>query len=296
MVTNTPHRDEILGLLRRVDCHYGATLRDEDAGLSIAGAAAKRDGVKLDRIAELRRAVHQVADGAHSRTKKEAGNEDGVLRALLHFDAEMTPELRRYVYARLAAVQPEFGLRETTEKLACRTRGAQARRTRPAAVSDEQLLEPETGIPPDPAPEDPAAIDEASARGLGYAATAEEIQQVDDLAMKLALEEAARRWPQAQVQRMPHNNPGYDIEVRHAADCIRFVEVKGTRSTDPCFFITAGEVAHSQRHPERYSIWIFHAMDLGLGTATLTAHDGPVTETHFELQPIQYRGRFTGTG
>ena len=63
-----------------------------------------RDEVKLDRIGDLRRAVHRVADGEHSRTKAEAGREDGVLRALLHFDAEMTQELRSHVYARLAAV------------------------------------------------------------------------------------------------------------------------------------------------------------------------------------------------
>jgi hypothetical protein len=35
---------------------------------------------------------------------------------------------------------------------------------------------------------------------------------------------------------------------------------------------------------------------LGLGTVALTVHDGPVSETQFELQPVQYRGRFTGPG
>ncbi|SHQ37642.1 Uncharacterised protein [Mycobacteroides abscessus subsp. abscessus] len=126
-VTDT-HREEVLDLLRRADCHYAVALRDEEAGLTIAEAAAKRDEVKLDRIADLRRAVHQVADGQHSRTKAQAGHEDGVLRALLHLEAEMTPELRSHVYARLSAVQGEFGLRETTQPLRCVTRGAQARR------------------------------------------------------------------------------------------------------------------------------------------------------------------------
>ncbi|SIF61262.1 Uncharacterised protein [Mycobacteroides abscessus subsp. abscessus] len=122
------HREEVLDLLRRADCHYGNALRDEERGLSIAEAAAKRDEVKPDRIADLRRAVHQVADNQPSRTKAEAGHEDGVLRALLHFDAEMTPELRLHVHARLAEVQGEFGLRETMQPLRCVTRGAQARR------------------------------------------------------------------------------------------------------------------------------------------------------------------------
>ncbi|WP_133258922.1 type II toxin-antitoxin system Phd/YefM family antitoxin [Mycolicibacter senuensis] len=123
-----PYRDEILTLLRSADCHYGNALRDKEAGLSIAEAAAKRDEVTLDRIEDLRHAVHQVADAEPSRTKTEAGHEDGVLRALLHFESEMSPELRQHVYARLTAVQAEFGLRETTQPLRCVTRGAQARR------------------------------------------------------------------------------------------------------------------------------------------------------------------------
>lgn len=117
----------MLDLLRRVDCHHGNALRDEEAGLTIAEAAAKRHEVKLDRIVDLRRAVNQVADGVHSVTKKEAGHEDGMLRALLHFEPEMSQGLRQHVYARLAAAQHEFGLRET-EPLHCVTRGAQARR------------------------------------------------------------------------------------------------------------------------------------------------------------------------
>lgn len=157
-VTDT-HRDEILDLLRKTDCHYGNTIRDEDEGLTPAAAAAKRDGVKPGRIVELRRAVHQVADGEHSSIKKWAAHEDAVLRALLHFEAEMTPELRRYVYARLREVQsdPRFGLKVTTEPLDCKTRGAQARRTRkvappplePAPVSDyDELAEAETDADP----------------------------------------------------------------------------------------------------------------------------------------------------
>jgi len=36
------HRDEILTFLRGANCHYGNALRDEEAGLTIAEAAAKR--------------------------------------------------------------------------------------------------------------------------------------------------------------------------------------------------------------------------------------------------------------
>jgi hypothetical protein len=125
----TPYREEILSLLRRADCHYGGALRDEDDGLSVEEAARKRDEVRLDRITDLRRAVHMAADGEHSSNKKQAGHEDGVLRALLHFEAVMSGDLRRHIHSRLAQLQPEFGLTETVAPLRCVTRGVNARRT-----------------------------------------------------------------------------------------------------------------------------------------------------------------------
>jgi hypothetical protein len=106
----------------------GGELRDEEAGLTVEDAARERDEVRLDRIVDLRRAVRMVADGDCSRTKAQAGHEDGVLRALLHLEAKMSDGLRRHVYARLSQLQPEFGLRETTQPLRCVSSGAQARR------------------------------------------------------------------------------------------------------------------------------------------------------------------------
>jgi hypothetical protein len=123
-----PYRDEILSLLRRADCHYGAALRDEEAGLSVEQAARKREEVRIDRIIDLRRAVHMVADVEHARNKAQAGHEDGVLRALLHFESEMSDGLRQHIVTRLAHLQPEFGLRRTAAPLRCVTRGANARR------------------------------------------------------------------------------------------------------------------------------------------------------------------------
>ena len=122
------HHDEVLSLLWRADCHYGWALRDEEEGLTADQAANKRDQVRTDRIVELRRAVHMVADGEHSINKKQAGHEDGVLRALLHFRGVMSDGLRQYIAARLAQLQPQFGLTKTQAPLLCRTRGANARR------------------------------------------------------------------------------------------------------------------------------------------------------------------------
>ncbi len=123
-----PYRDEVLSLLRRADCHYGWALRDEEEGLSVEEAANKRDQVRTDRIVELRRAVHMVANGEHSINKKQAGHEDGALRALLHFRGVMSDGLRQHISTRLAQLQPQFGMKNTQEPLLCRTRGANARR------------------------------------------------------------------------------------------------------------------------------------------------------------------------
>ena len=123
-----PYHDEVLSLLRRADCHYGWALRDEEEGLTVEQAANKRDQVRTDRIVELRRAVHMVANGVHSINKQQAGHEDGVLRALLHFRGVMSDGLRQYIPTRLAQLQPQFGLTKTQAPLLCRTRGANARR------------------------------------------------------------------------------------------------------------------------------------------------------------------------
>lgn len=129
MPNTSPHRSEILALLRDANCHYGNALCDEEAGLSAEQAAEKRDEVRVDRIVALRTAVHMVANGEHSDIRSWAEHEDAVLRALLHFEAKMAPGLRQYVHARLAQVQSQFGLQSTTRPLRCVTRGASARRT-----------------------------------------------------------------------------------------------------------------------------------------------------------------------
>lgn len=149
-------------------------------------------------------------------------------------------------------------------------------------------------------PIDQATFDAICAAGLGSTqvppgyATAEEARKVDEMAMTLAMAEAAHRWPEAEVRRMPHNNPGFDIEIRHSTGLVRFIEVKGTRAPEPRFFITAGEVKYSHAHSKCYSIWIFHSMNVESGAAVLVEHDGAVAASSFELQPLQYLGRFTG--
>jgi hypothetical protein len=128
----------------------------------------------------------------------------------------------------------------------------------------------------------PAAADDVS-----YADPAK-AREVDELAMLLAINEAEERWPESRIVRMPHNNPGFDIEVRQPDGVIGYIEVKGTQAPKPRFFISAGELAFSLAHSDEYSIWIFHSMDLKARTATFTAYDGAVEDARFKLQPIQF--------
>jgi head-tail adaptor len=117
-------QEEILALLRHTDCHYGNTLRDE-AGWTVEHAARERN-VRTDRIVELRTAVRRVGNGEHSRTKAQAGHEDGVLRALLHFQNEMSAELRQHVDTRLAQLKAQFIPALKAVPLQCNTRGDSA--------------------------------------------------------------------------------------------------------------------------------------------------------------------------
>lgn len=135
-----------------------------------------------------------------------------------------------------------------------------------------------------------AGLPEPSSPVRHYAAPKTAVE-VDEVAMALATTEAQKRYPGDIVVRMPHNNPGFDIEVRRNGEIIHYIEVKGTQSNEPRFFISTGEVAHSRRHSDKYSIWIFHSISLTIQTGVMVAHDGAVTEADFELEPIQYFGR-----
>lgn len=115
--------------------------------------------------------------------------------------------------------------------------------------------------------------------------------EVDDVAMERALTEASARFPHAAVERMPHNNPGYDIRVVDRAGVVaRYIEVKGTTRNRPHFFITEGERRFSALHAAKYSLWVFYGMDLETRTALLAERDGEVGPPNTDLSPVQHTG------
>ncbi|QSE93908.1 DUF3883 domain-containing protein [Rhodococcus pseudokoreensis] len=114
---------------------------------------------------------------------------------------------------------------------------------------------------------------------------------VDQLAMSLAVEEACRRFPNSLVERMPHNNPGFDIQIQNDAEPTLYIEVKGTRAPEPQFFVTAGEISFSRTHSSHYSIWIFHSINLDTRDGILVEHAGELGDDSFDLQPTQFFGK-----
>lgn len=123
---------------------------------------------------------------------------------------------------------------------------------------------------------------------VGYA-TADAIRDVDRFAVDTAMELLAARYPGGKFAKQPHNNPGFDILVEDRGQSL-FVEVKGTRSTEPRFLITNGELMFSRRHSQDYVMCIIYHIDLEAGGYRVSWHTGPVEEPVFDLRAIQWRG------
>ncbi len=120
-------------------------------------------------------------------------------------------------------------------------------------------------------------------------ASPETARLVDEIAMSLAESEARRRFPEADVRRMPHNNPGFDIHVV-SRDRERFLEVKGTTRADPHFFLSEGERRFSILHAADYALWVFYAIDLGERRGQLAERNGAISIAQHRLTPRQWAG------
>jgi hypothetical protein len=116
--------------------------------------------------------------------------------------------------------------------------------------------------------------------------------EVDKIAVQAALEHARREFPGYELQVMPHNNPGFDIRVGPADEVYRFVEVKGTQSGSPAFFLSEGERAFSHRESHRYTLMVITGIDLKVGGhRTIYSHVGQLDGASVELVAAQWKGR-----
>lgn len=114
--------------------------------------------------------------------------------------------------------------------------------------------------------------------------------------MTTALARCGELWPGAEIERQPHNNPGFDIRVGPADDVVRFVEVKGTTMPRPAFFLSEGERRFSVANAERYTALIVHSIDLARGAYELYRHDGAIAPSVFTLSTRQWQCEVAGGG
>lgn len=98
------------------------------------------------------------------------------------------------------------------------------------------------------------------------------------------------------VTEMPRNNPGFDLRVGNAGNPVRFVEVKGTRTLAPAFFMSEGERQFSIRNADLYTLIVVSGIDLVAGSHAMESIvDGAVHGDGFELAPTQWRGEVQPT-
>ena len=126
--------------------------------------------------------------------------------------------------------------------------------------------------------------------GAGSYADSVESRMVEDYAVEVARKTVVAKYGAA-VKTMPRNNPGFDLLVGSSETPIRYVEVKGTRSSSPVFFLSEGERQFSMKYSHIYTIVVVSGINLLSKTHTIISiHDGGVEESHFVLRPRQWRG------
>ena len=113
--------------------------------------------------------------------------------------------------------------------------------------------------------------------------------EVDAYAMRAAINHLRTRLPGARIRAMPHNNPGFDIEV-DGETAIRFVEVKGTQASMPRFFITEGERQFARANRPSYLLLVVYDIDRRSDRHRLLEHEAADIEDAFVLTPTQWVG------
>jgi hypothetical protein len=122
---------------------------------------------------------------------------------------------------------------------------------------------------------------------LNYASPAT-LRAVEHFAVQVAVDELRRRYPGTQVQVLPRNNPGFDIEVKSVHETL-YVEVKGTERAVAQFLATEGELQFSRRNSKCYRLIVVYRIDLTRGTYQVLWYEGPISdEAGFRLRPVQW--------
>ena len=134
-----------------------------------------------------------------------------------------------------------------------------------------------------------SATEAAERTAAAWYASLATLRAVEEFAVRMALDDVRRRYFHAEVERQPHNNPGFDILVRLSSDELLYIEVKGTARGYPQFFLTEGERRFSERQGDRYRLIVVYGINLDGGAYELFWHEGTVSgESGFSLNPVQW--------
>lgn len=114
---------------------------------------------------------------------------------------------------------------------------------------------------------------------------------VERFSVDLALDWLGQEFPRESVVEMPHNNPGFDILVGASHAPARYVEVKGTQSAIPRFWLTEGERQFSFAHPAEYLLIVVSGIDLTNSTnLSFQTRSGSLEQHALNLEVVQWRG------
>lgn len=116
-------------------------------------------------------------------------------------------------------------------------------------------------------------------------------REVELFSVDRAIDYLRFRYPGTEIEALSHSNPGYDIRIGPPDDPIRYVEVKGTTTGEPVFFLTENERQFSVEHADRYTMLLLADIDLDADTFELHLHEGAI-DARFSLDPVQWRGSF----
>jgi hypothetical protein len=139
--------------------------------------------------------------------------------------------------------------------------------------------------------EDPTLGPHRQVAGVPWAPP-EVARLVDEISMDIAVDHLKRAYPDASVQRMPHNNPGYDVRVEAVGKATLYAEVKGTSRALPHFFMSEGERLFSHDHAPEYSLVLIFAVDITRRTGTVLVRNGAVAGDDLRLRAVVWEGAF----
>jgi hypothetical protein len=123
-------------------------------------------------------------------------------------------------------------------------------------------------------------------------ATPDEIAIIEQFSVDYAMKKAKEWFPNAKIEVMPRNNPGFDILVTENGKVIRYIEVKGTKTDKPIFNLTENERQFSANNSAIYTILVVWEIDLVNGTCSLARHDGEIPVGKI-LHPERYVGKLS---